>query len=286
MNHVRAAGTFPAAPFLPRLEHARAALFACAGVLAALNAQAGQLLNDLTFQNSLVGIANLAGISGVIWFALYAALTIGLNSGGNAVSREDGLVLAVAVALSIAPFATAAKAALELVALYLVTTSYADENSKRVGIILLGLTGPLVWGRVLLEAFAMPLLSIDARLVGDAIGSPVHDNIVRFAHSPKQFLIGIPCSSVHNISLAIVLWSTGAALFRVRFDARYVGWGMAMIALMFGLNIIRLSLIGLFPDSFVFLHDGVGADLFGWAGLVGAGTLAFLGVSGAVARQK
>lgn len=286
MNEAGAAGFPPAAAFLPSYRTARAGLFACVGVLAALNAQAGQLLNDLTFQNSLVGLANLAGISGVIWFALYAALAIGLNSRDSALRSRDGVVLILAVVFSIVPFATAAKVALELCALYLLVTSRGDDSSKRVAIILLGLTGPLVWGRLLLETFAMPLLSLDARLVGTAIGSPVHGNIVQFANSQKQFLIGMPCSSVHNISLAIVLWTTAAALFRVRFDARFVGCGLAMIVLMFGLNILRLSFIGRFPASFVFLHDGFGADLFAWAGLLGAGALAFLGVSNAVARQK
>lgn len=286
MNRVRAAGIAPAVPFRLKFETGRAGLFACAGVLAALNAQAGQLLNDLTFQNSLVGIANLAGISGVIWFAMYSALCIGLAQNDETPRSADWLILAVTVGLSILPFATAAKAALEVCALYLLGTARRGDNAKRVGVILLGLTGPLVWGRIILESFAQPVLSLDAHIVAAVIGSRVHDNVVQFAHSQKQFLIGMPCSSVHNISLALVLWTTAAALFRVRFDARYTGWGVAMAVFMFGLNVARLSLIGRFPSSFVFLHDGAGADIFSWLALLGAGFIAFVAVAGAVARQR
>jgi hypothetical protein len=286
VNFIRAAGADPAAPFALKLETGRATVFACAGVLAALNAQAGQILNDLTWQSSLVGIANLAGVSGVVWFALYAVLSIGLAAEDTPLSRTDWLILGGVVGLSILPVATSAKLALEICALYLLVSSKRSDDAMRVGVILLGLTGPLVWGRILLESFATPLLSLDAHLVAAVIRSPVQDNIVQFAGSKKQFLIGMPCSSVHNISLAIVLWTTAAALFRLRFDIRYVTCGAAMVAFMFGLNIARLSLIGLFPASFAFLHDGVGTDIFSWGALLGAGGIAFVGVTRAVSRQK
>lgn len=286
MKNVRAAGAFPAAPFSLQFESGRAGLFACAGVLAALNAQIGHILNDITFQNSLAGLANLAGVSGVIWFAMYATLRTGFDVRETQVSKRDSLVLTAIITLSTIPVAAAAKVALELEAIYLLLSSGSDENVKRVGIILLGLTGPLVWGQLLLEAFAMPLLGLDAHLVAAVIGSPVHGNIVQFANSQRQFLIGIPCSSVHNISLALVLWTTAAALFQLRFDGRFIGCGLLMVVYMFCLNIARLSLIGLYPQSFSFLHDGAGADLFSWAALLGAGVIAFVGVGGAAARQK
>jgi hypothetical protein len=54
---------------------------------------------------------------------------------------------------------------------------------------------------------------------------------------------------------------------------------------MFGLNVARLSILGLFPEHFDILHTGAGALLFGWAGLIGAAILAGLGVTNAAARQ-
>jgi len=285
VNRIRPAGVLPAEPSLNIFESGRSSLFACAGVLAALNAQAGQIVNDLTFQDSLVGLTNLAGVSGIIWFAMYAVLTIGFSDETARAGASDRVLIGLAVALAMLPVAAASKISLELCAVYLLLTSSAGDASRRVGIILLGLTGPLVWGRVLLEAFAAPLLSLDAYLVGTVIGTPVHGNIVNFANSSHSFLIGTPCSSLHNVSMALVLWTTAAALFRVRFDRRYVGCGLAMATFMFALNIMRLSLIGLFPQSFTFLHDGAGSDLFSWAALLGAGLLVFVGIRNAAARQ-
>jgi hypothetical protein len=71
----------------------------------------------------------------------------------------------------------------------------------------------------------------------------------------------------------------------VRIDRRYVMVGLAMAGLMFALNVARLSILGLFPAHFDFLHDGGGAVLFSWAGLIGAALLAGFGVIHATARQ-
>jgi hypothetical protein len=88
------------------------------------------------------------------------------------------------------------------------------------------------------------------------------------------------------MSLAIVLWTTVAMLFRIRIDRAYIAIGIAMMAFMFSLNVVRLSAMGMFPDWFDFLHFGDGAAVFGWLGLIGAGLLAASGVTHAVARQR
>ena len=99
-------------------------------------------------------------------------------------------------------------------------------------------------------------------------------------------LIGYPCSYVHNLFIAIVLWTTAAMLFRIRIDRQYVLVGIAMAASMFALNVVRLSMIGLFPDHFEFLHVGDGATMFAWAGLIIASLIAGFGVVRADARQR
>lgn len=277
---------FPARPIAFDLKSARASAFACAGVLAALNAQADHILVALQYQPLLTAISGLAGISAVMWVAMYAVLKLGWEGEPQAITRTDAIVLAAVVLLSFLPVSYAAQAGLLLCGVYLLATSQPREDPRRIGLVLLALTGPLLWGRILLQELAIPLLSLDAHLVGLAIGTKVDGNTVQFAGSAKQFLIGTGCSSVHNMSLAIVLWTTAAVVFRIRIDARYVGCGLAMAGFMFAMNIARLAAIGLYPASFQFLHEGAGADLFGWAGLIGAGALAAWGVLSAARRQQ
>ena len=155
-----------------------------------------------------------------------------------------------------------------------------------VALILLALTGPLIWGRLLLQLFAGPILSLDAHLVALVTGSEAAGNMVRFAGQNGRILIGDACSSMHNISLALVLWTTAAVMFRVRVDRGYLGIGALMAAWMFLLNIARLTLIDLRPADYLFLHNGAGAAFFGWTGLIGIAGFSGLGILRAADRQR
>lgn len=286
MTLVRPVGTIPAGPTVLRLNVSRGSAFAAAGVLAALNAEAGQIISALTFQSPAEAVIGLAGISAVIWVAMFAAWSIGSQERQRLRGRRDTIVLALIVALSFLPISYAAQAGLLLCGVYLFATSHRGDPGRRAALVLLALTGPLIWGRILLNLFAGPILSFDAHIVGAVIGTPVDGNIFRAASGGGRFVIGNLCSSVHNMSLAIVLWTTAAMLFDIRVDRRYVAVGVAMAAFMFALNIARLAAIGLFPTHFTYLHFGTGAALFGWAGLIGAALLAGWGVASAAARQR
>jgi hypothetical protein len=294
VTFARPAGSVPAWPVVLDRRIRRAGAFAGAGVLAALNAQADQIigalkfqsLDDVLFQSVVQVFGGLAGISAVMWLAMYAALKIGFEDQLDRLRPTDLYVLATVIFLSFVPISYAAQAGLLLCAAYLFATSRGGDPCRRVSLMLLALTGPLLWGRVVLQIFAVPILALDAHLVGAVTGTAVEGNTVRFAGENLRMMIAGPCSSVHNMSLAIVLWTAAAALFNVRVDRAYVVIGVAMVAWMFTLNVARLTSIALFPSHFVFLHHGLGATLFGWAGLIGAGFLAGMGVVRAAERQR
>ena len=286
MTFVRPVGTAPTGPAIIGTEFHRGGVFAAAGVLAALNAEAGQIISTLTFLSPLDAIAGLAGISAVIWAAMAATWKIGTESRRPFGGSTDAAVLAAVLALSFLPLSFAGQAGLLLCGVYLLITSPPQDAGRRAALVLLALTGPLIWGRILLNLFATPILAFDAHIVAGAIGTKVDGNVFSAATAGQRFVIGNLCSSVHNISLAIVLWTTAAMLFNIRIDRRYVAVGAAMVVFMFGLNIARLATIGLFPAYFTYLHFGTGAALFGWAGLISAALLAGIGVVHAAERQR
>jgi len=287
VTDTRAAGRLPAAPTTRFALPSRGGAFAAAGVLAALNAQADQIIMGLSWQSPVDALLSLGGISAVMWTAMLVAWKIGGEADRPLRGWLDQAVLAVVAFLSFVPISYAAQAGLLICACYLLITAGRDGDAeRRSAIVLLALTGPLIWGRLLLRLFEKSILSLDAHLVASAIGSRVDGNVVRFADGSGRMVIGDPCSSVHNISLAIVLWTTAAMLFSIRIDRQYVTVGIAMAASMFALNVVRLSALGLFPAHFEFLHHGEGAIMFGWAGLITAALLAGLGVVRADARQR
>lgn len=286
MTLARPAGAIPAGPNSFLFRFSRGAAFAGAGVLAALNAQADQIISTLTWQPPVVAAINMAGVSVVIWAAMAAAWKMGGEDEGEIRGALDYAVLGIVLLLSFVPLSYAAQGGLILCACYLLVTAGRSDGARRSAIVLLALTGPLIWGRLILHLFEVPILSFDARLVGATIGSHAFGNVVPFPDGNGQFVIAEPCSSVHNMSLAIVLWTTAAMLFRIRIDGRYILVGAAMVAVMYGLNLVRLSTIGLFRQYFDFLHVGWGAVMFGYAGLIAAALLAGLGVMHAAARQR
>ena len=286
MTDVRAAGQGPAAPTSQSLYVSRGAAFAAAGVLAALNAQADQIIADLSWQSPIDALLNLGGVSALMWAAMFAAWSIGGEGHRALRGGLDMAVLGLVVLLSFVPLSYSAQVGLLLCGMYLLLTADGSNDAeRRAAIVLLALTGPLIWGRLLLRLFEAPILAVDAHLVGAAIGTTVQGNIVHFPDGSGRFVVGDPCSSVHNMSLAIVLWTTSAMLFRIRMDRSYVMIGIAMCSLMFVLNIVRLSMLGLFPTHFDYWHTGGGAVLFAWAGLIGATLLAGFGITNAAARQ-
>jgi exosortase/archaeosortase family protein len=266
-------------------EHiGRAAIFAGVGVIATVNALADQII---AFDGNLIlQILDLGGISAVIWFALYAALKIGIEDEGELLRRTDVPVLLTILVSCFIPVAAAARAGELLCAVYSFATSRLGSPTRRVALVLLALTGTLVWGPLILTLCASPILSLDAHITGWVIGSPVTANMVHFAGSDRIYIIAMACSSIHNISLAILLWCTAVALFDLKVDGRLVLVCAGMIGLTFALNISRLSLIGLFPDHFDILHRGTGAVLFGWLEVIGMALLAGLGASIAAARPQ
>lgn len=286
MNLARPAGVLPARPAFLSQRIDRSGAFAAAGVLAALNAQAAQILSALHYNSTIDSIMNLAGISAVVWTAMFAALRIGLDERDGKLRGWDAAILSAVIALSFLPVSLAAKLGLLICGIYLFVSSAPTSAPRRVALILLALTGPLIWGRVLLQLFAGPILALDAHLVGLLTGMEVSGNTIRFADRPGWMLIGDACSSVHNISLALVLWTTAAVVFRLRIDRRYVAAGALMMAWMFLLNIGRLTLLGVRPQDYQYLHNGTGAALFGWAGLLGVAAIAAFGVLRAADRQR
>jgi exosortase/archaeosortase family protein len=254
--------------------------------LAAINALAGTIIAAFVHAPLIGVVANLAGISAVIWFAIWAALKIGWDAPADRFRRWDMPVLLLVVATAMVPVSDAARAGLVICAFYAFATTRAGEPGRRVALLLVALTGTLVWGPLLLNVFSRPLLALDAHIVGGTIGSAVHGNVVATVDRADLMVVGKACSSIHNISLAIVLWCTTVALFDLPLDRRLVTFGGAMVGLMFALNIARLCAIGLFPADYEFLHMGTGAALFGWAGLMGIGMLAVLGAHDALARRS
>jgi len=148
--------------WLPFLDD-RAEAFAIIGAIAAINALAGKLATAL-HDHSIVGaLLSLGGVSAIIWFALIVMLLIASKADkAEALMPLDRPVLASIAFLAAVPFNFGAAIAVMLGGAYLLATSTSTSATRRIAIIMLALTGPLIWGRLLLAFFGPLLLGLDA----------------------------------------------------------------------------------------------------------------------------
>lgn len=270
----------------PALLHDAPRLAAIGGVVATVNGVATTLLDAVAQQGVWEAIFTLAGVSAGIWFALFAILSIARDDRIAEPGRPGDLaVVAAMLGASLVPIVLAGSVAVFAGGLWFALTGPSGSRVRRIGIILLALSSTLLWGRLMLMLLGDTLLSLDGQFVAMLAGTSAEGNLVRFADARGTFVVGAPCSSLHNMTFAILLWASVTQLLDLRVSARVVAVGIAAMAGNLLVNGVRLALIALYPQHYETLHNGDGALLFGWAALIVAGVVVGVGLHVAARRS-
>lgn len=266
-----------------------------AAIVAAVNLHATYIIGSIQASGWLVALTNLFGLGAIFLFALYGLWTIGQDNGGKdnggdaaapALSRADTMVIAVSLALSLVPWHIAALAALLLLGLWCWIIGTSGSAERRAGLIMLAIAGSVAIGRLLLHSVGDSVVSLDAQFVGWLAGVPVRGNVVDFTGpGTRSFIIGLPCSSVHNMSQAVLLWATVTQLLRLRIDAILAAFALLAMAGLFLINAVRLAAIAWYPAHFDAIHNGQIGELFGLASLIVAALIVAAGALHAHHRQ-
>jgi exosortase/archaeosortase family protein len=239
--------------------------------LAALNGFSDRLLFQVQQGGVARALLDLGGISAVGWFAFYALISIACeDSAAEPLQGRDLAVAGLTVLLCLIPWGAESAIAVLVSGSYAVASAPAGSRSRRVGAILLALTGPLLLGPILLAWFAPLILGLDAHLAAMLVGAPVSGNVIRNIGIIHSIYIAPGCSSLHNMSLAVLLWATLLQLFRMRLTPYLVAVGVTGALAMALVNIVRIAAVARYPASYTYLHSGTGAELFGWASLIAA----------------
>ncbi len=249
------------------------------GIVAAVNGVGTTLLDTIGRAGLADAIFSLAGVSAGIWFALFALFAIAREEGGHEVSSlADCAVVLAMLGASLVPVVLAGSLAVFAGGLWFAITAPSGSRARRIGIVLLALSSTLLWGRIILLTFGDAMLAADGQFVAALAGTSAEGNMVRFADARGDFMIGAPCSSVHNMTFAILLWASVTQLLGLTVTARIALVCIVAMVANLMVNGIRLALIALYPDQFETLHNGEAALAFGWAGLVVAGLVVGVGI--------
>lgn len=246
-------------------------------LLAALNAFAGTAMRIVPEHGLAYAIFELFGISAIIWVGLAAALTLLRDAPAGRLRRGDRAVAAIVALVALVPVSTASALSLAALGTWMIATSPAGGPVRRAGLIVLAMTGPLFWGRVLLALFSGPLLIADTWLVGQVTGAAQTGNILALADGSDRIGVAPGCSSWQGMSLALLLWVTVNQWFQVPFGRRAVATCAAALAATVAINVLRIGAMVRFPAHIEEIHHGWGWHLSMWSTLVAVGAICVWG---------
>ena len=149
-------------------------------------------------------------------------------------------------------------------AFWLAATTTTDRSMRRAAIPLGAITIPMLWTRLLFAALSGPILTIDAKLVSWIVGTESDRNAIPFADGSGVLFLEPACSSLTNVSLAMLCGVLFVKLYDQPWSPAIVRTIFAACTATVAINVVRISLIGILPAYYDVIHGPVGATLAEW----------------------
>ncbi|MEY9884264.1 hypothetical protein ABIA43_005798 [Bradyrhizobium sp. USDA 328] len=193
-------------------------------------------------------------ISIIVWISCVAGVSLVLQDRTVGIRSSEFVLGAAFVLLAILPVGPASWLAVTALSLYIISTS--DASSTRRGtLILLAVTVPMLWSRLLFHFFAELILRIDAALVGWILRTPRTGDVVEFADASGVLVILPGCSSLANVSLAFLCWVTVSQLAGHKRSAYDLFWCLMACFSVVAVNVTRISFMGLSQWHYAMFHS-------------------------------
>jgi exosortase/archaeosortase family protein len=216
----------------------------------------------------LLALFNTFGVSAVIWAASIVGIVLLLRSTPRAISGFDIATGVFAAACFLVPAPFVSWLGIAAIGANLRLSRWSDPAARRAGTILLALTIPVLWARVLFASASTAILDMDAKLIGLVTGTASHGNTIDLADGSGVIFLEPGCSSITNLSLVILC----GVLF---VKGQGHGWSKSALASVIAagavtvlINVVRISLIGVMPQYYDSIHGPVGSSLASWATIV------------------
>ena len=176
--------------------------------------------------------------------------------------RSSDIAVGAAYLLLVAlPISGLSWLAVTILSFYILFFVSGPSSRRRGAVVLLALTVPMLWSRLLFQFLANSILAIDASFVGWILRTNRTGNMVGFADSSGTLVILPPCSSLANVSLAILCWVTINQLVRHRWSPVDVLWCLFACVSVIAVNVTRVSLMGLSNSHYDAIHSAWGEAL-------------------------
>ncbi len=234
-------------------EVARGEFFAALLVLGCVNGLGSRIIHVVNALGWANALANSFDVSAIVWLSCLAGISIILHDRTDEVRSADLAVGAGFLFQVILPVGPLSWFAVTGLCLY-VFVSTNDSSLRRGAAILLATTVPMLWGRMVFELFATPILQADALLVGWLLGTRRIGNMVEFADGSGLLVIEPGCSSFTNVSLAFLCWVTVSRFVCHKKSVYDLLWCLLACAAVVAVNVTRLGMMGVSHAQFRQIH--------------------------------
>jgi hypothetical protein len=239
----------------------RDAFFAGLYILGCANGLLGRVLLALNTEGwtGLLGV----DISVIVLFACFAGISLMLQENRDEIRPSDLAVGAVFLILVILPIFALSWIAITGLSLYILLFASGSSALRRGTLIMLALTVPMLWSRLLFQFFAGPILEIDASLAALLLGSERVGNVVAFGDGSGYMVIMPACSFVANTSLAFLCWVSVTQWAKHEWSPMDILWSLLACASVIAVNVGRIALTGLSRSHYEAIHGPVGNMVLG-----------------------
>jgi exosortase/archaeosortase family protein len=269
-KRVDASGGALAAPYFSNIRQAvrRGEFFAGLFILGFSNGifeWIAWAIENGTIENAILGTF---GISVLVWVACFIIVSLLLRQPAEPLTRNDLILGAAVTAAVLVPSAKASWTALTGLGLYGLRCFEAGSPARRAAFVILAVTVPMFWSRLLFAVLSDFILQADAILVSLIVGTERIGNTIGFADNSGYLYIMPACSSLADVSLAVLGWALFTQALTRRPFLKNVWWCLAACFAVILINVTRMALIGLHPEHFELIHGAVGAGIASFLALV------------------
>ena len=231
--------------------------FAGLFIIGCANGLLGRLIQSFQFSNWEGALAG-ADINVIILLACFAGILLVAEKSTERVVPRDLAVAIIFLLLVSLPIFPLSWVAVTILSLYICLYANGNRERLRGALILLAMTAPMLWSRLLFQMFAKPILDIDAFLVSLLLGTHRTGNMVGFQDGSGSMIVLPACSSLANMSLALLCWVTITQWAGHRWSAKDLLWaGLACFSVI-AVNVTRISLMGLSQRNYELIHSSWG----------------------------
>jgi len=224
----------------------------------AMAAKASLAIADVGIVNALI---NGLGLSWAFWLSFALCVRLALTAEDQPTRPTDLWAAGASVAAALVPLSPASSLAATAVGLFVALDRGQDPRLRGAAMILVAIAVQLLWSRLVMLVFITPIAGLDAHLVGLIVGSPVHGNVVRFAHGVGSVSILGACTSVQNASVALMLFVAIVRSFRPLPVASEIGYFLGAFLSVVAINIARLALMAQSLEMFHLVHGPAGESV-------------------------